>query len=89
MPTNNSPIRTQVGECSTSTRVVELGARKRWRVVLQETLDRVLLIVWHLEVVAETAAGKDHLFASTLRVCDFRAGVDLGSANASDVGACT
>ena len=57
--------------------------------VLQETLDCALLIVRHLEVVTEATAGEDNLLAGTFRVGDFRARVDLGGADARDVGACT
>lgn len=49
--------------------------------VLQEAIDGALLVVWHLEVIAEPASRKDDGCACTLGIGDLLAGEDLCSAD--------
>lgn len=80
----HAPVRRDVRIRAGARRVPD-GRGVRRGVVLQEALDSALLVVGHLEVVAEAAAGEDDLLASTLGRGHLCAWVHLCGADARDV----
>ena len=64
---SNLPVSSDVGECTRSA-CVENCRREGWRVILKEAFDSSLLVVRHLEVIAEAASREDDLHTSALRV---------------------
>ena len=68
--------------------VVKLSRRERWRMILQEARDGSLLVARNGEDVAESSATEDDLLASTFRIVNGVAWVNLRSTNGGDEGTC-